>query len=166
MKHLITFLFCLGSLLTFAQNEIINREALTLELMVDSVNYYSQDIMESPYFVKENILQIYPGEELFIEVEISKKQISSMRVVKENLHPKKTIQISFEQLTEERTNKGMLLKVSNPFSQELSYEALMFIVGKDNWIKTSIVPVAPNLAGYEMWNDVIISLVLTDWTLN
>lgn len=166
MKQLIPLLFCLLNAWTFAQNDSPKRDAFTLTLPVDSVNYYQQEIAESPYFVKENVLQIYPGEHLFIEVETSKKGITSMKVVKENLNPKKTIEVSFDQLGEERKHEGMMLQVTNPFSKELSYGALMFIVGNDNLLKTSIVPVAPKLSGYEMWNDVIISLVLIDWTLN
>lgn len=89
-----------------------------------------------------------------------------MKVVKENLNPKKTIEISFDQLGTERKHDGMMLKVTNPFSKELSYGALMFIVGNDHLLETSIVPIRPGLEGYEMWNDVIISLVLVDWALN
>lgn len=49
--------------------------------------------MSSPYFVREKILQIYSGEKLFIEVEIEKKEIISMKVVKENINPEKTIEV-------------------------------------------------------------------------
>lgn len=159
-------LICLSSVWTSAQNDAPNREAFTLTLPVDSVNYYEQEVPESPYFVKENVLQIFPGEHLFVEVEASKKEITSMKVVKENLNPKKTIEISFNQLGDERKHEGMMLKVTNPFKKELSYGALMFIVGNDNLLETSIVPIRPELEGYEMWNDVIISLVLVDWALN
>lgn len=32
-----------------------------------------------------------------------------------------------------------MLSVSNPFNQTLMYDAMMFIVGKNDWIKTSIL---------------------------
>ena len=53
-----------------AQNEKFEREAFKLKVAIDSVNFYQQDILKSPYFVKEKILQIYPSEKVFIETEI------------------------------------------------------------------------------------------------
>jgi hypothetical protein len=41
----------------------------------------------------------------------------------------------------------------------------MYIVGGDDWYETSIIPVFPGLTNYEMWTDVIISLVLNNWRL-
>ena len=44
----------------FAQNEIENREAFTMELPVDGELFYEQKVESTPYFVKENVLQISP----------------------------------------------------------------------------------------------------------
>ncbi len=152
--------------IVFAQsNSKELREPFVLKLSVDSINYYEEAIGEKPYFVKENILQIYPSEKLFIETEILNDSIISMKCVKEILFPKKTIIVNFFQNTNEKENEGMMLKVENPFDKELNYKALMFIVGNDKWLRTSIIPVQPKLIGYETWKDVIISLVLKDWKL-
>ncbi|NJK98670.1 MAG: hypothetical protein HC905_30475 [Bacteroidales bacterium] len=68
-----------------------------MKLPVDGEKYYEQKVESTPYFVKEKILQIYPGEKLFIEVETDKKEITSMKVVKKKLNPEKTIEIEFTQ---------------------------------------------------------------------
>ena len=165
MKKFLTALTILMAQNCFAQTEIEKREPFTLRLPVDGVNYYEQQVAGTPYFVKEKTLQIYPGEKLFIEVEIKKDTIFSMRVVKEKLSPEKTIEIDFSQSVKENKSEMMMLKVTNPFGKVLEYKAIMYIVGQDNWINTTISPVQPKLTGYETWPDVIITLVLDKWKL-
>ena len=165
IKILLTILFALTISFSYAQNEQPNREEFTLKLPVDGEQFYEQEIENSPYFVKDYILQIYPGEKLFIEVELNKKEITSMKVVNENLNPKKTIEIEFIQNTKDRKNESMMLKVVNPFKKDLEYSAMMFIVGHDKWINTNVLPVRAKLTGYETWPDVIITLALDGWKL-
>ena len=160
-----TILLSLTLGLSYAQNEKTNREEFTLKLPVDGDQFYEQKVENSPYFVKENVLQIYPGEKLFIEVETKKKEITSMKVVKENLNPEKTIEIEFTQNTKDRKSESMILKIVNPFKKDLKYKAMMFIVGHDKWINTNVLPVRAKLSVYESWSDVIITLVLSDWKL-
>ena len=155
------FLISIG--LTYAQNEKPNREPFILKLAVDSINYYQQDIRKSPYFVKDNILQIFPSEKINIEVEIDNDSIISMKTVEENMFPEKTITIEFIQKVNDRKNEGMALTVKNPFNKSMTYEAHMFIVGREELLPTSIIPIRPKLTNFEMWNDVIISLVLDNW---
>jgi hypothetical protein len=134
-------------------------------LTVDSLKFYEQDVSYSKYFVKDNVLQIYPGEHLFIEADVVGNEIKSMKVVKENLNPSKTIELEFHQETNDRNHERMILKVSNPFDKELNYDAMMFVVGMSSWMKTSIIPIPPKLMNFELWNDVIITLVLDNWRL-
>ncbi len=164
-KLIITILLSISLVFTYAQNKKKNRVEFTLTLPVDGEQYYEQKVESSPYFVKENVLQIYPGEKLFIEVEKVKKEITSMKVVKENLNPEKTIEIKFTQEVKDRKSEMMMLKVVNPFKKDLEYEAMMFIVGHNKWINTNVLPVKAKLTGFETWPDVIITLVLSDWKL-
>jgi len=165
IKTLLTITLSLILGLTYAQNEKTNREEFILKLPVDGEQFYEQKVENSPYFVKENVLQIYPGEKLFIEVELKKKEITSMKVVKENLNPENTIEIELTQNTKDRKSESMMLKVVNPFKKDLEYKAMMFIVGHNQWINTNVLPVKSKLTGYETWSDVIITIVLSDWEL-
>lgn len=164
-RVIMTILLSLSFAFTYAQNDKEKRDEFTLKLPVDGEQYYEQKVESTPYFVKEKILQIYPGEKLFIEVEADKKEITSMKVVKENLNPEKTIEIEFTQTVKDRKSEMMMLKVVNPFKKDLEYKAMMFIVGHDKWINTNVLPVKAKLTGYETWPDVIITLVLTEWKL-
>jgi len=164
-KVILTILLSLSFAFAYAQNEKEKRDEFTLKLPVDGEQYYEQTVASAPFFVQDKVLQIYPGEKLFIEVETDKKEITSMKVVKENLNPEKTIEIEFTQTVKDRKSEMMMLKVVNPFKKDLEYKAMMFIVGNDKWINTNVLPVKAKLTGYETWPDVIITLVLTDWKL-
>ena len=147
----------------FAQNEKLDREAYTLKLPVDGIQFYEQKLNKTPYFVHETTLQLYPGEKLWIEVENKGTEITSMKVVQKNLNPEKTISVEFTQTAKNRKNEYMTLTVDNPFNKALEYTAMMYIVGQDKWINTNVYPVRAKMAGIEMWSDVIITLVLRDW---
>ncbi|WP_409417901.1 hypothetical protein [Flavobacterium sp. PS2] len=163
MKKTFTIFAFLLFILCYSQDVKTNRESIKLELIADAENNYSMQVPNSPYFVKEKILQIYPSEKLYIETVIKNDSIYSMEVVNKNVNPKRTIEIEFSQNVTDRTNKQMLLKVTNPFDKKLNYNALMYIVGHDKWIPTSIIPILPNLVNYETWQDTIITLVLENW---
>ena len=143
----------------------IDREAFKLNLAVDSEQYYSMNVPKSPYFVKEKILQIYCSERLFVETEIKSDTIYSMKVVKENKYPEKTIEISFTQDNKDRNNIVTMLNVKNPFNKTLKHDALMFTPLSQKWKSTSIIPIRPNLQNFESWPHAIITLVLDNWRL-
>ena len=165
MKNIILFTSFLFTSLCFAQNDRPQRDAFSLKLAVDGKQYYGMDVNVAPYFVKDKVLQIYPGDKLFIETEIKNDTIFSMKVVKENKFPKKTIELEFVQEAEDRAHKHMMLSVKNPFDKILKYDAFMYRVGSDTFVSTSIIPVMPGISGYETWQDVIITLVLDKWSL-
>jgi len=86
-----------------------------------------------------------------------------MKTVKENLHPEKTLIISFSQQTEGKSHKGMMLKIVNPFNKKLEYEAKMFIMKYNKWTPTTVLPISPKLSAYELWTDLIVTIALTGW---
>src|SRR4051812_45504818 len=78
-------------------NDLPNRDAFQLNLAVDDSNFYQLDVPSSPYILADNSIQIYPGETIYVEVELVRNKIKSMKTVKENLNPEKTLKISFSQ---------------------------------------------------------------------
>lgn len=162
-KILLVFVFSMTSILAFSQNDKPERSNFTLKLPVDTIQFYEQEIKKTPYFVKEKVLQIYPTEKIFIEVELNKTEIISMKTVSENINPDKTITVELIQTIKNKKNESMVLKIVNPFKYELKYKALMYIVGHNKWIPTNVLPVRPKLTNYETWSDIIITLVLSDW---
>ena len=165
MKKIILVLLILNFTSTFSQNEKPNRKEFTLTIPVDGEKYYEQKVVKSPYFVKDDILQIYSGEKIFVEVEIKKKKILSMKVVDKNLNKDKTLIIELSQETKDNKHELMMLIITNPFKYNLEYKAGMFVVGGKNWVNTSVIPVRAKLKAFETWRDPIITLVLNDWKL-
>jgi hypothetical protein len=165
MKLFTLLLLLLHTVCVLSQNDKPGREPFELNLAVDNEQSYKMQVGASPYFVKEKILQIYPGEKIYIEAEIIGEMISSMKTVKQNLNPEKTIEVSFEQKTENGMPQQMLLTINNPFGKSLNYNAAMYLVGHDRWIDTTIIPIRAGLTNFEMWPDVIITLVLHEWRL-
>jgi len=75
IKLLLAILLNMSFAFAFAQNDRIKREAYTLKLPVDEKQFYEQKVESLPFFVKENVLQIYPGEKLLIEAEIINNEL-------------------------------------------------------------------------------------------
>ncbi len=145
------------------QNDRPLRDSITLIMPVNDKADYESHIPASPFIVGPNILQLFPGETVFIEVEQSGGVITGMKSVKENKNKDKTLEISFKQNATASKHNGMLLTVKNPFKQDLVYEALIKIMSAPDWVKTSIIPVKAGLLGMEMWPDVIVSIALAEW---
>lgn len=160
MKKILIFFIFLTTTFSFSQQ---NRKAFTLEIAANETQQYKAEIPESPYFVKEKILQIYCGEKIFIECEIAKDTISKMKIVEKNINPKKTIEIEFNQHSEDRKNINTMLVVKNPFNRKLNYNALMFTPISQTWKPTSIIPIQPQLMNFETWPHAIITIVLEKW---
>ncbi len=165
-KIIFLILITIGSnIYSEEDNRILNREPFKLELAVDEKSFYDYDVPESPYLLPDNTLQIYPGEEIFIEVEINGDGIELISVVSENIHPEKTIKITFTQNSEGRLHEFMMLHVTNPFDRDLLYDSFIFILQNNKWTKTSIIPVPAGLSSYESWPDIIVTLALSQFKL-
>ena len=162
MKTHLLLAFLLLGIFSNAQE---NRKAFTLEIAADETQQYEAAIPESPYFVKENILQLYCGEKLLVECEVDKGKITAMKVVATNSHPERTIEIDFSQSAEDRKKINTTLIVKNPFDQVLRYDALMFTPLGQEWRETSIIPIRPKLMNFEMWPHAIVTLVMENWRL-
>jgi len=96
-KIFFTIILSLTTLLVYSQNDKPERNTYTLKLPVDSINFYEQEVKSGPYFVADKVLQMYATETIFIEVESKKSEIISMKTVKENINPEKTITVTLTQ---------------------------------------------------------------------
>jgi hypothetical protein len=144
---------------------VINRDAYRMKLVIDKKTTYESEIKVTPYFVQENVLQIYPGEDLYLEADLDNGKIKSVKVVKENLHPERTISIGFSQVVEKKLHEMMMLKVVNPFKQDLTYKVKLLPFRSNAWMPTMALPVKGGNSSFETWPDIITSIVLSEWSL-
>jgi hypothetical protein len=144
-------------------NDLPLRKAFELNMKVDDTTFYSADIKASAFIMPDNTIQLYPGETIYVEVELVEKEIKSMKTVKENLHPDKTLILSFTQQTEGKVHKRMMMKIENPFNEKLEFKAYMFLMKYNKWAPTSVIPIQPKSFSYETWPDIITTIGLTGW---
>lgn len=63
------------------------------------------------------------------------------------------------------SDKGMMLKITNPFDKKLTYKALIGPTKSGKFVETSLIPVKPNLMSIETWPYVFSSIILYDFKL-
>jgi hypothetical protein len=166
MKHL-PFLFL--ALLWFnaqaqTDNALPVRTAYKMVLPVTKGSVYEMDVAATPYVQNQTIVQIYPGETIYLEAEEKdgKLILSSVKAIKDST---KTISVTCTQSVNKGNHENVMLKVTNPFNRSLTYSARMFHLKANKWLVTNVLPVRPGLTSFEMWPDVIITFGLFDWQL-
>ena len=92
------------------------------------------------YVIKDHIVQVYPGEKIYIEADTLQEH-------------------------EEKLHKSMRLNIVNPFSHTLTYSARINLMKQKKWIRTSVEPVLPKLQNYEIWSDIITTVILYNFHL-
>jgi hypothetical protein len=163
LKLLLALLFC--SFVSTAQtgDGIFHRTAYKLKVAVDPGHYYEEDIEASPYIIEPNILIVYPGEVVFMEIDEKDGVISGMRCVKTIKHPEKTLKVRFTQEVAKGRHEIMALEIANPFERELSYDANLMVMNSRKWVKAPVSRINPKSQTSEMWPDIVTSIALSGW---
>ena len=167
MKTFYVLLLSLTPIFAFSQenNDLPERKPFVLKVPVDKSSVYVDTIKATPFIVHADIIQIYPGETIYVEAEEANGIIKSLKTVKENKNPNRTITISFTQVLENGVHQTMMLKANNPFKKNLNYSAKISIMNSKNWVNTDVLPIRPGLSTFETWPNVIVSIALYDWKL-
>lgn len=165
MKKIISLfiILCLTGYI-FAQDSNI-RKPFELVLAVDDEQYFSAQIDNSPYVINNKIIQLYPGEKIYIEADVLDNDSLELKRVESITDPKKTITLEFKQICEGKKHKTMMLYIENPFTRKLHYSANICLLKYGKWITTDVYDVEANLSCYEIWNDLISSIALDNFKL-
>lgn len=163
-KVLLPFLFLLyfGC---YSQNETNKRPAFELNLSVNDSSVYSADISETKFVINDSIIQLFPNEKLYIELESSSGgEIRLIRKVQME-NDKNTIVVEFKQIKEGNTHKSMQLSISNPFNNTLTYKAKICLLKNGKWVSTNVYPVKAKKSAIELWPDLITSISLSSFRI-
>lgn len=151
---------------SYAQTDTSNiRPPFELKLLVDDSKSFSLPVPETSYISNDTILQIFPGEKLYVEVTIVNNRATRLQTVKEIKDASKTLIIDFQQKANGKVHQFMTLTVTNPFNKQLRYKAMMNLLRNNKWVNTNVYPVLPNIKGTEMWTDPITILALGSFEL-
>ncbi|HEY8187894.1 MAG TPA: hypothetical protein VIF64_17620 [Pyrinomonadaceae bacterium] len=132
------------------------RESSTVKLKLNNKEYAEFNFPKGP-FVADGFINILSGEHFAVEFEEKNGELLNPRFVKEIVHPERTMLVDFLQI-----EKGMVLKVSNPFTKTIIYDCLIQHYQQERLSKTSIMPVGAKLAGYELWPYPIPQVVISN----
>lgn len=101
------------------------------------------------------------GDKLSFEVKIDSAGHLSFSPGSKNPDQANTISISVKY----NAATGTMLQINNPFGKQLIYTAEIYSPGKQQYMKTSTVPVFPNISSFETWPGKIEKLRLTGFML-
>jgi hypothetical protein len=164
LKLLVTAISLTTTLLAFGQDSTqLKRTPYKLAVAVDKKTVYEEDIKATPYVLPNKAIQLYPGETVFIEVEQENGVIKSVTAVDKNVSPDKTLIINFTQSSKKKVHELSMLKIENPFSQDLIYTSKIFLLHQHRWVDTNVYPVRAKLTAFETWPDIITSIALGNW---
>ncbi len=134
-----------------------------LSLYIDETHRFEQDD-NSPMPILQNneLLSIFPGEQIFVETLIEDGHVKLDRAVTTNQHPERTLAFIFSQLP---GKPDMVLQVKSPLPAAIRFQMAFMPVSSDRLIKTSSCPVPVGKALYEHWPHPIYQLILTNATV-
>jgi len=147
------------------KGSIIKRAAFDLNMYVNDSAFYNAHMPESNFIINDTIIQIFPGEKLFVEAEIMNNKLTNLKVVNEIKDKSRTLVIDFRQTAKGKVHEQMILTIDNPFDKQLQYTAIMNLMKTKKWVRTSVYPVMPGLKSIAMWPDLITSLALFGFEL-
>jgi len=150
---------------SYCQTDQNIRPAFTLKLFVDDSTFYQAPMGATKYVPKDGVVQIFPGEKLFIEAEIRNDSLVNLKTVTEITHKEKTLTIAFIQEHKDKVHEQMVLHINNPFSKKLTYRAHIDLMKQKKWVETDVVPLFPSVLGNETWQDLITTIALSDFCL-
>lgn len=141
------------------------RAPFELHLYVNNEQFFSAQIENSLYIINDKIIQIFPGEKIYVEANILNNEIISLKRVENNENPEITLIIEFIQINEGQNHKGMMLSIKNPFDKIINYSADICLLKYSKWVTTDVYDIAPCIVGYEIWPDLISSIALSNFCL-
>jgi hypothetical protein len=141
------------------------RPPFELKLFVNDSAFYNAPMNESYYVINDSMIQIFPGEKIYIEADVDNNRLKNFNFVSEIKDKSKTLIIEFQQKVNGKNHEQMILTITNPFKQDLYYTAIINLMKNKKWRKTTVVPVMAGLISIEMWPDIITSMVLKGFEL-
>jgi hypothetical protein len=106
-------------------------------------------------------LQINVKDKRFFEAERNTDNTLRFKEVREITDSSKTLTIELTY----SNGAGAMLKILNPFSEQLVYKAELYSYKKKDYLETSTIPVYPKLSSFETWPYKIDQIRLTGFKL-
>lgn len=138
--------------------EVECRPATTVILALGTGEMVRFHVSTRPYVI-DGVVSVIAGETIYVEAVPHGSTLAELRFVPAIANPDRTVTLKFEQ----SLGIGMVLTVTNPFSEPLKYSAGIHRPGYDEFHRTSICPVMPGVRTWEHWPEPLVQLLLFDF---
>jgi len=142
-------------LITLCKTTLCRKPTIHLNL-ADGQEFTDTQPFSLP-ILQDGWISIYPGEEIYIEAQIEKGELSLLRAVPALVNPDRTLVFKFHQ---RQGTTDMFLEVTNPFQSDLKFKFGMMLPDSDRVRATSSCPVSAGLKLFEHWPHPIYQLVI------
>jgi hypothetical protein len=140
--------------------EVLCRDPTTVRVLREDGSTMEVPIrIRLPFLQPDGWMTIFPGEEIFVEVDVDGDRITNPRAVRKAENPSTTLTFKFWQ---EPKRKDSFLLVTNPFSRPVKFNLGMMLLNDEHLRKTSSCPVLPQKKHYEHWPHPIFQLVVAN----
>jgi hypothetical protein len=133
---------------------------IRVELKQKDGSAFSQ-VYDALPVVQEAGVSVYGGNSVQFEAEVVDGVLTNLRLVKEVLHPERTVTAKLEQ----GDDGHMMLVTTNPFDKPLRIRMGVMPLSHDRLVRTSSCPVMSKGSSFEMWPYPIFQVFLGDMRL-
>ena len=135
------------------------RPATTVCVRIDDKNCREYTFKEQPY-IQDSMVNILAGEVLYIQFDlVNGMLVNPRRVMQPN---DKTITFDF---TQSRDKPGTILKVTNAFTEKLTYKLAILVEGQGKMVETSASDVEAQVTGSQTWQKQIVQFLARGFSL-
>lgn len=153
--------------MTFCQSVQMSntRPDYKIQLAVKSDILYEATIRGSQYIIIDSVIQIFPGEKLFVEAEIVKENLTNFKMVPQIKDSSKTLTIEFLQEVSGKEHKQMVLSVDNPFNKKFEYNAIISRMIDKKPVMISDLTIPAKAKSVQTWPDILTALILKSFKI-
>jgi hypothetical protein len=139
---------------------VLCRDATTVRVLQEDGSTLEVSLPARLPFVQPNgWITIFPGEEIFIEVDVEGDRVSNPRAVRNTESPTTTLTFKFWQAP---NRKDSFLLIANPFPRPVKFNLGMRPVPEERLRKTTSCPVLAGRTQVEHWPHPIVQLVIAN----
>jgi hypothetical protein len=163
IKKILLLIICFQmEAMTYCQSVQMSntRPDYKIQLAVKNDILYEATIKGSQYIIIDSVIQIFPGERLFVEADIVVDNLTNFKIVPRITDNNKTLTIEFLQEVNGKEHKQMVLSIYNPFKKELEYNAILSGMIDKTPVMTSDLTIPANSKSVQTWPEILTSLIL------
>lgn len=120
---------------------------ITLSLLVIATSHAQDNTTPKELVATKDTLLIKRGDKLLFEASLNEAQNLVFTQVLTITDSAKTVRIELDF----SDGLGAMLKIFNPFKQQLVYKAELYNYKKREFVETSTIPVYPGISSFETW---------------